>query len=333
MKKHFAILAFGFLANITNIGNAQAQMPYRVVVQNQTYAPLVGATNINDTIPWADTTNFTVPLGFKFKIADDTISNLYLLGVNSIGTDTTGIVSGMSFLGASLVDRGVVEGTSKSPIKYNVSGIAGKRIFKLEYLNAGFADENSIYSTLDDSLNMQVWFREDSNIVEVRFGPSKISNYSDYFFFGGPLIGYTKNMNYDSTTFDKMYLLKGSPTSPTIDSVSDFSLSLPSLNSYPASGTVYRFIPKNIPISTYTELFSQPAGMRAYPTMCTEKLFVENQEQNATYKIVSLAGRIVQNGEIKNGMNTLDVGTLTTGMYILVTTNELSTATFKFIKQ
>ncbi len=333
MKKHFAILAFGLLANITNSTDANAQMPYKVTVQNQAYTPLAGAVNINSTIPWLDTTNFTTPLGFRFKLGDDTISNLNLLGVNVMGSDTAGTVSGMSFMGTSLTDRGHAVGSSKSPIRYNVSGPAGKRIFKLEYLNAGFADENSNYGTLDDSLNMQVWLREDSNIIEMRFGPSKISHYADYFFFGGPLLGYIKNMNRDSATFEKAYMLKGSATSPTIDSVSGLTSMLPSLSAYPGSGTVYRFIPKNQPTSTYTNDIQQTTGIRAYPTLCSDKLFVENQEQAGSYQVISLAGRVIQSGEIKNGLNTVDVGMLPGGMYIMTVKNELIQSSHRFIKQ
>lgn len=332
MKKYLAALTLGFLANITNT-DADAQMPYNVAIQSQAYTPLTGTTNISGSTPWTDTSNFSVPLGFKFKIGNDTTANLNLLGINVMGTDTTGLVSGFSFVGTSLIDRGTAGGTSKSPIRYNMSGPVGKRIFKLEYMNAGFSDENHIYSTLDDSLNMQVWLREDSNIVEMHFGPAKISHYSDYFFFGGPMLGYVRNMNHDALTFEKIYLLKGSPTAPTIDSATAAVMIFPALSSYPANGTVYRFIPKDIPKpTTYTAHTVQAAGVNVYPTRCGDRLFVESQ-QAANYKIISLIGNVVQTGEIRNGLNTLDVGNLTAGMYVIVVRNDSFYDSYKFIKQ
>lgn len=331
MKKLISMLALGLL---TNTNGAQAQMPYNVTTGAQPYTALTGATNINSTTPWTDTTNFSVPLGFNFKIGDKTTNKLNLTGVNILGSDTTGTIAGISFMGTSLVDRGTLDGTSKSPIRYSISGVLGKRICKLEFHNAGFGDENSMYSTLDDSLNMQVWLREDSNIIELRFGPSKITHHSDYFFFGGPMLGYVKNMDYKAMSFDKIYLLSGNPTAPTIDSATDVSISYPTLSAYPDSGTVYRFIPKNIPKSSLnTELAEATTGLKVYPTICTNNLFVENLLPATTYKIISLIGNTKLSGAINNGMNTVDVSMLPAGMYVMMVKSEDVYNSYKFIKQ
>jgi hypothetical protein len=325
MKKFFlstlALLTFGVMAN--------AQMPYNIAVQNQTYTPLTSTTSINDTTKW-DEEIFTAPLGFNFNINGKTINKFILTAGNALGTDTSGTIDGFSFSAIDLIDRGFNGNTSLSPIRYTVTGTTGSRIFKAEVFNAGFADELYNYSTLNDSLNYQVWLYEGTNVVEIHFGPSQITYASDYFPFGGPMVGFIKNADMSGGNFDKLYLLKGSATAPTVDSIEDGSMSFPTLSSYPSSGTVYRFTPKSGSTGISDKLVK---NIHVYPTQSSDAIFIKNEDVTDTYyQVVSLNGATLKNGKVEKGENKIDISNLSSGMYILRMDNITGYDTRKFIK-
>jgi len=325
MKQFITIIT---TAAVLAASAVKAQMPYKVTVQNQAYAPLTGATSVNGTKAWADTSTFVVPLGFNFKLGTKTINKLNLMEMTGITSDTTGMVSAFNIIGTGLIDRGIAGGTSKSPIRYVVSGTAGSRIFKLELLNAGFSDELDAHSTQNDSLNMQVWLYEGTDVVEIRFGSAKISYMSEYFYFGGPMIGFANNMKFADQTFDKVYLLKGSPTAPTVDSATLSSTTFPSLSSYPVSGTVYRFALKSTGIAN----FEEAENISVYPTVCTDKVNISNKSnKQMQYQLLSVAGSVLGKGTITTGTNTIDVSAAPAGMYILTVLDGEAAASYKLI--
>lgn len=309
MKKQLLAIFIGITAGFT----AKAQMPYSLAVQNQAYQELTGTTSVNGTTIWDDD-NYIIPLGFNFQFGGKTMTSLDLIGLSAMGTDTSGIMQMFSLIGTDLSDRGSLGSSSKSPVRYTVTGAAGSKIFKLELFNAGFSDEMYTYNTLDDSLNLQLWLYEATNAIEIHFGSSKISHMADYFFFGGPMIGYAKNMDIDQGDFDVMYALKGSPAAPTIDSVEKGSFNFPSLNAYPPSGTVYTFTPK--PATAIKNIMTDK--ITVYPTQCTDAIYIENDNVPDTYyQLLSLTGNVVKNGKVDNGRNKIDISNLTAGMYIV----------------
>lgn len=324
MKKQF----LAALISLTAVTAANAQMPYSVSVQDQAYTSLTGATNINGNTIW-DEENYIVPLGFSFNFGGKTMTTINLVNGTGLGTDTTGVIQLFSIFGTDIIDRGALGTASLSPMRYSVTGAAGSKIFKLELFNFGFADEKYTYNSLNDSANLQVWLYEGTNAIEVRFGDSKITNLSDYFFFGGPMIGYVKNMDMGQGEFDYSYLLKGSPTAPTIDSIAKGGMNFPSLSSYPPAGTVYKFIPKAT--TSVKDLLTEKINV--FPTQCTDAIFIQNQEMPDTYyQVVSISGNVLRNGKLENGQTKIDVSNLTAGMYILRVDNVIGYDLRKFVK-
>lgn len=326
MKQFITILTATMLTAFA----AKAQMPYTVTVQNQTYTPLTGATSVNGSMVWADSTTFVVPLGFNYKIGSKTISKLNLIEMSGISSDTTGTVAAFNIIGTGMIDRGMKAGATKSPIRYTVTGAAGSRIFKLELFNAGFSDELDTHNTQDDSFNVQYWLYEGSNVFEVRFGSAKISNMSEYFYFGGPMVGFTNNLKMADQSFDKIYLLKGSPTAPTIDSATLSSTSFPTFSSYPASGAVYRFALKTTSIASFPEA----DNIKVYPTVFADKVNVSNKgTKDMNYQLLSVSGSVIAKGTVTTGVNTIDVNAAPAGMYILTLIDGDAVASYKLIKQ
>lgn len=309
-------------------------LPYTLSVSKQVYTPLTSGTEFKPGHIWNDTDIFIAATPFNFKMDTINCHTLFSEGATSIENDTnTAISSGLLFFEGALEDRGMLTGsTSLSPVRYEITGPVGSRIFKMEVSNAGFQNERTGFGTMNDSVNIQVWIYEGSNILELRYGPSKISHGTNYFDLGsGPLIAYAKDVDVNGT--GTMYVLIDDPNNPGIDTLhlvnGNPDNTMNPLTDWPSDSTVYRFTPK-------TNVVFQPEKLNAkvYPTLCSDQLNIELANNNATtYSIVAINGMTTNiNGTIKNGKASIDVSTLPAGMYLVQMRNDSSTEVYKFTK-
>lgn len=295
---------------------AGAQMTYSFSQSTAAYAPLPNNTaSLNNGQVWDDNKIFSAPIGFSFKHDGKTISRFWMKGTDGFMNDSTGLVSGFSFLGAYSVDRGLYGGVSKSPVRYQTTGTTPNRIFKFELRNMGFADENMNYGTMDDSASVQIWLYETSNVVEFRYGASSLVHFGDYFEVG-PAVGLGKKINLSSQGMEKAYILNGSPANPAVDSVTPASFNK-GLTGMPANGTVYRFTPKgNGPTAVHNA--DLQASLRVFPTQCSNTLNIQSLgSEPVQYEIISATGSSLLNGNIQNGTDIIDVGSLAPGTYLV----------------
>ncbi len=326
MKK--IILTLTIAASCLTIGKLNAQMPYNFSVSTDVYQPLTSGTVLNDTTVWDDET-YKVNIPFTFNLNNKPITQLLLESAEMALPDSTGIMDGLPLISADLIDRGIIDSlqVSKSPIRYQIEGMTGNRILKIEIANAGFADEYYSDSTVDDYFNMQVWLYESGNIIEYRYGRSSISDFSTYFPIGN-LTGFVKNIDFNNVSFDMMYILSGNPSAPVIDSMTPTTFKN-GLSAMPDSGTVYRFTPKPTGISEKYKVHE----MNIYPTLSTGMLHVENPNvAAATYKVYSLSGDILKYGNIAQGINTIEINDAPAGHYILRLDHDAGFETHRFIK-
>lgn len=295
---------------------AGAQMTYNFSQSTAAYAALPAtAPSLNNGQVWDDSKVFSAPLGFTFKLDGKPTSRFWMEGTNGFMSDSTGIVSGFSFFGGYNVDKGLYGGVSKSPVRYQTTGTAPNRIFKFEMRNMGFADENMKYGTMDDSLNVQIWLYETSNVVEFRYGPSRVTHFGDYFDIG-PVIGLGKKLNLATQEMEKVYVLKGNPGSPTIDSMTMTSAPK-GLSAVPANGTVYRFTPKGNGTTAVRDAALQ-ASVRVFPTQCTSALTIQSLgTEPVRYEIVSAIGSSLLSGSVQSGSNSIDLSNLSPGTYVV----------------
>lgn len=149
-------------------------------------------------------------------------------------------------------------------IAHTTDGIAGNRIFKIEYHNMGFNDD----TTHADSASYQVWLYE-NGVIEFLYGPSSVRNSASW---------------YDGETGPAAYLgswdtinetgigVGGNPANPTVyDNWDDYE----ALSSMPAPNTVYTFTP------TASTLVRQPA----------QRVFRLADQGNQTYRIIGTQGQ------------------------------------------
>lgn len=316
--------------------SSKGQLNYTFSTTTQTYTPLTGTTSVNGSTVWDEESyQFAAPFTYKFNNASLTTINL--IGGNVMATDTNSNLptTGFATMGADIWDRANFTGslTPQSPLRYAVTGTAPNRIFKYEMYNVGFPDENYTYGTNNDSASLQVWIYETSNIVEIHIGDASVTHMSDYFLSGKPFFGYVKNVNLNTASVDMLYYLDGNPASPTLDSTNTILGFTGGLDTWPASGTVYRFTPK--PPTTVSALNGTLQGISIYPTAVSNELYVKNTETaTVQYSITDISGRIVAApATLANGTNTIPTSELAPGMYIFHAQNANGTRVLRFTKQ
>lgn len=315
-------------AALMSTNQLQAQMPYTFGVSTAAYQPITNGTTLNDTTVWDDE-RYRVDIPFAFSLNNKPMTSLFLESAEIAMPDTAGSIDGLPLMSSDLVDRGIADSlqVSQSPIRYIIEGAAGNRILKLEIANAGFADEFYADSTADDYFNMQVWLYENGNIIEYRYGSSSVTDFGTYFPLG-MLTGFVKNIDLAGSSFDMMYVLSGDPSSPVIDSLAQTSFTT-GLTAFPDSGTVYRFTPKPTGIAEKHRILE----MSLYPTRTNGSLHIDNPNRaEATYKVLSLSGQILKYGNIKQGLNTVDVNDVPAGQYLVRFDYDAGFETQRFIK-
>ncbi len=185
-----------------------------------TYTNLTGAAII-DNSDW-DVVEYVMDMPFAFKYWGVPLTDsLYIddYGTISLNNAYDGEIS---FIGDDLKSKGA----GKSLISYKVEGSMPNRILKVEYRNAGLAAD------LQDSLHVQCWFYETTNVIEFHYGANKVKP-ATWVFNGATAL-------LTNVTSTKYVILTNNPANPTV--VQDINKGSP-LNGMPVSGTVYKFTP------------------------------------------------------------------------------------------
>lgn len=322
--------------------SASAQFQYNFKDTTTPYAALTGGTSLNGSTIWDDET-YTVALPFTWTMnGNKAVNYFYLLQTPpSALADTNDFssVEGFIFGDFDLIDRGALTGPStQSPIRYQISGSAPNRIFKMELANAGFFEEMDLYNTANDFINLQIWVYERSNIVEYHYGPSSVTHPADYYEFGGtgPIVGYGINLDLENGTSGDFYFLDGNAAAPTLDSVDIAGGSLPgSLNAWPADGKVYRFTPKTGGVGVASTASNQIV-VQVYPSVASTNLYVNyrgNTTENAEYSITSMTGAVLNQGKLNNGIQNFDISSFAAGTYFLQVRTKDASGNYRFVKQ
>jgi PKD repeat protein len=262
------VISFGLLLifiGIVSHGIAKAQFRYIFKDTSTPYAPLsASAISLNGSTKWTGK-KYVAPMPFTWKLDSNIlVSGMPLDLINSTTASDTNNVSDVNgfFLGFVLgIDRGDAGPGSLSPIRYKTVGTAPQRIFKLEIANAGFSKEQVNHGTLSDSFSLQIWVYETSNILELHFGPSRITYPSEYFSFGsGPHLGYMQHTDLSTSTHGNVYYVASNGTSTRIDTMRLPFVTPPTnnLNAWPASGRVFRFTPFTLCPSPVASFASSP---------------------------------------------------------------------------
>lgn len=310
---------------------------YNFEVDNQPWEPLQNSVNLLPGEVWDDP-ELAIPIGFPFSYFGKTQDSLFQidLGAGFVfeqshieGPEGVPIPLIFPYI-SDIIDRGDITGVSQSPISYLVDGAPGERIFKLEYLNAGFFED----FTGDDFVNFQLWLHEATGIIEVRFGPRQITNFEEvHFDWGGPSVflidgyelfpgGTTGNISYWAS-------VTGSTTDPILDVQTDLDPAvldmnmIPVMSGDPVDGAVYRFLPS---MTVGVSQPEKPQILNLYPTLAATKITVDCPSAGIV-RVVSLHGTVVHTAKTGPGLQTINVSDMLPGMYFV----HFSTGAQRFI--
>ena len=273
--------------------------PYYLSVSDGPFVNLTDTISLNQGQVWDDPT-FTIPIGFDFSYFGESYDTMYLdegVGGLLLFTDAdTGIIPLLMAYGADIIDRGYSAGISESPISYKTEGNPGSRILKLEWRNVGYYGDIIDNGKSVDFTNIQLWLYEGSNDIEIRFGPTLVSQpilaYEDE---PGPTIILVPeyDIDNDSLLSDALWL-DGPVDSPMIV----FSTAVDSF--YTLNGTIpdariYRFS-TSPPSATTTLLNHKELLMSPNPTAGSLRLtFLGEEPAEAHIRIFDPHGRLVMN--------------------------------------
>jgi hypothetical protein len=329
------LLTVGLALMILSCESVKAQFIYNLTVLQQPYQPLTSGTSLNGANIWDDA-NYKRTTGFNFEF-NWKAATAFGLVLNPkgmlISTDTTSLFTGFLVTDIDLIDKAKMNGSSTtiSSIKYSVTGSGGSRILKIEIANAGFWREKYVYGTSNDSISLQAWIYEGTNVVELRYGPRQITYPADYFVYGGPVIGFVKDAGLFSMNLNALYYLKNDPQNPDWDSATTNITQVTSgLNSFPSEGTVYRFTPQPNAITTVGRV----CKVEIYPTVSHKEIIIKNNENEIiSYHITTATGVATElKGELQTGMNRLTISGLPQGVYLITVFGSNTKAVSRLVK-
>ena len=299
-----------------------------------TYNDLAASTSVNNGQTWDDP-KFEIPIGFNFQFFQNTVDTLFISdeGLGGLAFSrpfSTDTFSVLSIFGADLIDRGYYGTASLSPISYQLSGLPGSRIFKLEWKNVGFYSELSDDNISTDYTNIQFWIYESNNDFEVRIGPTSVTQPAQcYDGETGPAIAFYPE--YITSTDDFTYggfTLVGSPNFPGIEV--DTTIGDKYINGTVPEGMVYHFGSTSVATEDFIDA---QFAMEIFPNPSTDLVQLKLEQANKTIKAVSItntSGQTVKRFE--GNVKEIEVRDLEAGVYFLTVRTKTQSVTKKLIK-
>lgn len=309
--------------------NTTAQDVYNFQVLNENYQNLTNTISLNNNQTWDDPA-YTIPLGFQFQIANYSINSInvvedgyggVLSNIQSLDTGTGAFIVPVF---QDIVDLGFTGGTSLSNISYKVEGTNGARIFKLEYNNVGFLDDD----TTSDFINYQVWLYESTNVIEFRYGPSQINNpVGSFEDLSGLGIGlFPSLMTETGTVLSTCYTLSGDPENPMVTAIEPGQeIDEFSLNGNPNTGIVYRFTPGIL----NTQAF-ETTNFKIYPNPVKDVFSIQTKEPINRMFITNTLGVNVFTRDAR--FDNINISELPSGVYFITIITNNARTTKRLIK-
>jgi len=148
--------------------------------------------------------------------------------------------------GVDIIDRGFNfvgdTAVSQSNISYQLVGMEGSRILKIEWNNVGFFDELSGDNVSTGFTNFQLWLMEGTNDIEIHFGPNSILQPElSYAGTTGANIGLFPGYDVvEDTITSTAYVLGGDPSAPILNEITSLE-DATFLDGTIPDGTIYLF--------------------------------------------------------------------------------------------
>src|SRR3989304_4123078 len=323
MKKLYSIILTSFASELANlfVQQTHAQTPYYSFSQyTSTYANLTSPISLNNGNLW----DFSIPTAYyplnvspllsNFPVFGDYNYELRLCGgtaqfYNS-GSQQIYYMNGFGlFYPDGMKDKGT--STSLSPISYQVSGTTPNRILKIEWKNAGPAAASA------DFINVQLWLYETSNIIEVHYGSSSITNACTTQLSVGIGHTYVPNSNMIEDDF-----LENGPSNPIL------SMNANAFYGIPTNGTVYKF---TVAAAGVAEINLDDL-ISVYPNPSNGKFTLSSEITKGEISVYNVEGEKVYSSTIQpSNHSTIDLSSHPNGIYFINIKTENGIANKKLI--
>ncbi|MBP7407418.1 MAG: hypothetical protein KA941_01540 [Flavobacteriales bacterium] len=177
-------------------------------------------------------------------------------------------------------------------------------------------------------MNAQLWYYATTGMIKMHYGPSSASNGSGFAGDRGPHIGVYHTPTDLSACLERVWL-SGSPDGPQVSY--DATYEFPALSGLPYEGTAFRFAPMfNIPEGIEE---NEASPFRMQSNLVSERLLVDVVDPAGTMlSIADASGRIIRTVRTTGGMNTLELGDLAPGSYLIISTFDGPRHAMRFVK-
>ncbi|MFZ4785399.1 MAG: T9SS type A sorting domain-containing protein [Flavobacteriales bacterium] len=322
MRKLFTSIAISFAATTLL---AQDNPYFELFVSQSTYVPLTNTTSLNEGVVWDDP-NWEVPIGFSFEYLGYHYDSLIFYGYDAYGAEllfrnsTVGYPDcQMSAYMMDLIDSEYDNnGKAASDIRYSLEGAEGSRIFKLEWSNAAFYNDDIEFTNYSMRINFQVWLFEQDGAIEFHYGPSTNLNNDVIQDYEGIPVTFIRNyVETPEYGWEGAYMLTGDPMNPDwiyAATASEFDNSI-FLSDTPVDGTVYRFMP--VLVNVDEENAELVLEMYPNPASNILTLWTPTKEKAKT-QIYDATGRIVESVILNDSATQIDVSSWAPGVYQVV---------------
>lgn len=318
------------------ISVAQTLADYNLVVKKELY------TDLDDPISLAedfwDDPDWTIDLPFEFTLIDRKVNQLVndeSFGMEILSPDLEVTLFPMI---TDAIDRGIDEDTSLSSIGYQISGEVGNRVVKIEWRNAGLIGEEEIRDEYTNFVNIQVWFYELDESIELRYGKSFIDTpdslvYDDVL-TQKPFIGV---VTVTRGAGNESFGLNGDVLNPEIKMTlfTPDTLFIPTMGIHPPDSMVYRFEPMTV--SNDAEPTLNEKIVKIINTLIDQHLIIQVDQLEKVKEISiydSLGKLIMHTSKLQNTRQVIDCSIWSSGIYFVSTKLEDGTIeSIKVLKQ
>ncbi len=319
MKKFYLSFAIVLIAFASQ---AQDNPYFELFVSSSTYAPLENSNSLNQGMVWDDP-DWSLPIGFDFEYLGYNFDSLIFYGYDAYGAEllfkNTSDGSPDCQISAYMLDLIDSEfdnnGKASSDVRYALEGTPGSQIFKLEWSNVAFYNDDFTSTNYTMRMNFQMWLFEQDNAIEFHYGPSQnLDNDVIQDYTGIPVTFIRNYVEVPQYGWEGAYMLTGDPTAPTwiyAATPGDFDNSSFLIDS-PSDGTVYRFIPVLVGVNEQATL----PNITVYPNPASDKININlASDKSQLMQIFDALGRNVFNAQLSKGMNSFDVSNWESGVY------------------
>lgn len=210
-----------------------------------------------------------------------------------------------------------------SRYSYRLFGNPGNHILAVQYNNMRLA-----MGVAGNAMSFQLWYYQNTGMIEVRFGPRTENLASGFTLSRGPKMGIHHSPVDMSACLEKVWL-SGIPQAPDVSY--DAEHPFDGMSGVPQEGTIYRYVP-TFTIGLDEQHLAARATIRNNPA--TDMLFVTIADAAGVSLVIEdMAGRTLRTQRTNSGENAIDVSGLANGAYLLVAQANGVRHAQRFVKQ